>query len=78
MRHRCGGPRLRKRAASRFTGVALELSPAASFKPARQRQESDTRDLMGRVRGLWQALAQIGVLAMVLEVLAMVAPLMNQ
>lgn len=61
-----------------FTGVALELSPAASFKPRRERQQYDVRDLMGRVRGLWQALGQIVLLAAALEVLAMVAPLMNQ
>lgn len=61
-----------------FTGVALELSPAASFKPARQRQQYDVRDLMGRVRGLWQAMGQIILLAAALEVLALLAPLMNQ
>lgn len=57
-----------------FTGVALELSPAADFAPVSARQVVSLSALTGKMHGLAPALAQILVLAMALEVFALAAP----
>jgi ATP-binding cassette, subfamily B, bacterial CvaB/MchF/RaxB len=61
-----------------FTGVALELTPTSKFKPADDRRKIKLSDLWGKVSGLWRSLAQIILLAICLEVFAIVAPLFNQ
>jgi ATP-binding cassette subfamily B protein RaxB len=61
-----------------FTGVALELSPAADFAPAKETQAFSMFGLMGRVSGLKRGLSQIMVLAILLEIIAIVAPLYMQ
>lgn len=61
-----------------FTGVALELTPTAEFKPADVRRRVRFRDLTGRIRGLSVALTQLFLLALALEVFALAAPLFNQ
>jgi ATP-binding cassette subfamily B protein RaxB len=61
-----------------FTGVALELTPTAEFKPADLRRRVRLRELTGRVRGLPATLTQLLVLALALEVFALAAPLFNQ
>ena len=61
-----------------FTGVALELSPDADFRPRVERQAVSLRQLLGRVVGLKRSLAQILVLALALEFLVLLAPLFLQ
>ncbi|HUW54620.1 MAG TPA: peptidase domain-containing ABC transporter [Rhodanobacter sp.] len=61
-----------------FTGVALELSPAADFAPVSERQAISLRALAGTVRGLLPALAQILLLALALEVFALAGPFYMQ
>ena len=61
-----------------FTGVALELTPTAEFKPVDVRRRVRFGELTGRVRGLPVALTQLFVLALALEVFALAAPLFNQ
>lgn len=61
-----------------FTGVALELSPNADFKPEEKVQRVRLGQLTGKVRGLGTALLQIFVVALVLELFAICAPLLNQ
>lgn len=61
-----------------FTGVALELSPAADFAPVSERQAVSLRALTGTVRGLLPALAQILLLALALEVFALAGPFYMQ
>jgi ATP-binding cassette, subfamily B, bacterial CvaB/MchF/RaxB len=61
-----------------FTGVALELSKAPDFKPELPRPRLRLRQLSGRIRGLWWALAQILGVALVLQFFAVLAPLLNQ
>ncbi|NYE28524.1 ATP-binding cassette subfamily B protein RaxB [Rhodanobacter sp. K2T2] len=63
-----------KEASEHFTGVALELSPAANFEPVQARQAVSMRALTGRIRGVVPALAQILLLALALEVFALAAP----
>ena len=57
-----------------FTGVALELWPSASFRPAAPPPSIRFRDLIGRVDGLLGAGTQVLVLAVALEVFALVSP----
>lgn len=61
-----------------FTGVALELTPTANFKPQAAAPRLSLRSLTGRVTGLWRSLAQIFAVAAVLELFVIVAPLMQQ
>lgn len=67
-----------KEVSEHFTGVALELSPAADFAPVSERQAVSLRALIGTVRGLLPALVQILVLALALEVFALAAPFYMQ
>ena len=48
-----------------FTGVALELTPNADFKPADQRQRVALSALTGKVLGLKRSLLQVFALAVV-------------
>lgn len=57
-----------------FTGVALELTPQADFKPHTERRSVGLRQLLGRVTGLKRSLLQIFVLAVALEAFALLAP----
>ena len=61
-----------------FTGVALELTPNASFEPADQRQRVSLAALTGKVLGLKRSMFQIFALALVLQLFAIAAPLLNQ
>ena len=61
-----------------FTGVALELTPNADFKPADKRQRVALSALTGKVLGLKRSLLQIFAVAVVLELFAICAPLLNQ
>lgn len=64
--------------ARHFTGVALELSPNADFVPKKESPRLELGQLTGKVRGLKKSLAQIFLLAAVLELFAIAAPLFNQ
>jgi len=64
--------------AKHFTGVALELTPTAEFAPARPMQRFTLLSLMGQVTGLKRGLAQVMLLALALEVTAIVAPFYMQ
>ncbi len=61
-------------ASKSFTGIALELAPAADFKTAEQKQSISLRGLSGNVRGLGSALIRIFLLAIALEVFGIVSP----
>jgi ATP-binding cassette subfamily B protein RaxB len=67
-----------EQASKHFTGVALELNPTATFKAKDERKKIAIRDLTGKVLGLRAALVQVIVLAVVLEIFAIAAPLFNQ
>lgn len=74
-----GERRLTRAEVSRhFTGVALELSPNADFQPKQESPRLELRQLTGKVRGLKRSLGQIFLLAAVLELFALAAPLFNQ
>ncbi|MBC7490125.1 MAG: hypothetical protein H7240_09415 [Glaciimonas sp.] len=61
-----------------FTGVALELTPNANFKPANERKKVALAALTGNVLGLRRSLFQIFAVAVVLELFALASPLLNQ
>lgn len=65
-------------ASTHFTGVALELTPNAAFQPAQQKVRIRLRDLIGRSVGLKRALGNIFVLALALEVVALLSPQVTQ
>ena len=61
-----------------FTGVALELSPSGTFQPAQKKPRLRLRELTGRVFGLKRALVNILILALALEVVALLSPQVTQ
>jgi ATP-binding cassette, subfamily B, bacterial CvaB/MchF/RaxB len=61
-----------------FTGVALELTCNADFRPQNLAPKLNLSKLTGRVRGLFRSLSQIFAVALGLEFFAIVAPLFNQ
>lgn len=65
-------------ASRHFTGVALELAPAAGFTPQAPARRVSLAMLTGRVSGLGRSLLQILLVATVLEAFALVAPLFQQ
>ena len=65
-------------ASKHFTGIALELTPAANFKPQRAREAISLRALTGEVHGLKRAMTQIFLLALGLEVVALMGPFYMQ
>jgi len=62
----------------RFTGVALELAPSPSFTVKALPVRVPLKDLIGKVVGLRRAVLQLMVLALALEIFAIVMPLFNQ
>jgi ATP-binding cassette, subfamily B, bacterial CvaB/MchF/RaxB len=65
-------------ASAHFTGVALEVTPTAEFRPADLRRKVRLRDLIGKVFGLKRALLNIVLLAVGLEVIALAMQLTTQ
>jgi ATP-binding cassette, subfamily B, bacterial CvaB/MchF/RaxB len=61
-----------------FTGVVLELSPAASFRPIQAKAPVHLSSLWSRMSGLWNALAQVIALSAVLQIAAFAAPFQIQ
>lgn len=59
---------------SSFTGVALELWPNDAFKLAAPAPAIKLCSLMGRVSGLYRSFGQILLLALALEVFALISP----
>jgi ATP-binding cassette subfamily B protein RaxB len=62
----------------RFTGVALELLPSATFKPIEDKQSLSLLELMRSVTGLKSALTQILVLSLALELFGILMPFYMQ
>lgn len=61
-----------------FTGVALELWPCADFRPKEKNKSVRLRSLVGKVQGLYSSFVQILVLALALEIFALVSPFFLQ
>lgn len=67
-----------KQLSTHFTGVALELTPNAQFRRADDRKKVRLSDLTGRVLGLPMSLGQIFLVSVLLQLLGLAAPLLNQ
>ncbi|KOX98591.1 peptidase domain-containing ABC transporter [Pseudomonas nunensis] len=65
-------------ASRHFTGVALELTPNATFRPGSQKARVRLYDLIRRTIGLKRALGNIFILALALETVALLAPQVTQ
>jgi len=61
-----------------FTGVALELTPVGGFESAEAPPRVRFRSLIGRMVGLKRSLAQLFLLALAIEVFAVVSPFFIQ
>jgi len=61
-----------------FTGIALELEPAADFTADGSRERFSLRALLASVTGLKRSLLQVFLLALGLEVFVMLGPLYMQ
>ncbi|HEX6703985.1 MAG TPA: peptidase domain-containing ABC transporter [Albitalea sp.] len=61
-----------------FTGVVLELTPAADFQRRVERQSVTLGQLLGRVSGLKRSLLQIFALALALELFMLLSPFFMQ
>jgi ATP-binding cassette subfamily B protein RaxB len=61
-----------------FTGVALEVTPAAGFEPTSDRQPVRLTRMLGRATGLKGALGKILAMALALEVFAIASPFLMQ
>ena len=61
-----------------FTGVALELEPSVGFEKKREKVQLKLQQLVTSLRGLWSNLAQIFLLSIVLQVIALLGPYHTQ
>jgi ATP-binding cassette, subfamily B, bacterial CvaB/MchF/RaxB len=61
-----------------FTGVALELAPVGGFEPAQAAPRVRFRSLLGRMLGLKRSLSNLLLLALAIEVFALVGPFFLQ
>jgi len=62
----------------RFTGVVLELTPTSAFMQKDERRPLRFRDFLGQIGGMKIALAQVFMLAFVLEIFSLISPLFLQ
>jgi ATP-binding cassette subfamily B protein RaxB len=61
-----------------FTGVVLELTPAAGFRPVQAKAPIYLSSLWSQMSGLWSALLQVIALSAVLQIVAFAAPFQIQ
>lgn len=61
-----------------FTGVALELAPTQDFLPRNEIRRVKLSSLVGRLQGLPSMVTQVLVLALMLQIFAIVAPFYMQ
>ncbi|MDO5651425.1 MAG: peptidase domain-containing ABC transporter [Moraxella sp.] len=61
-----------------FTGIALEVWANADFKPKQEKQPLSLVKLFGSIRGIGYSLSQILLLALVLEIFALITPFFMQ
>ena len=65
-------------ASEHFTGVALELDPAANFKPIQDHRSVSIRSVTGRIVGIKRALFQVLLLCLAVECFVLVSPFFLQ
>ena len=65
-------------ASNHFTGIALELWPNSDFQEKKEKTRIQISKLFQEIRGIWKSLGQILILALVLEIFALVSPFFMQ
>jgi ATP-binding cassette subfamily B protein RaxB len=68
----------RSQISDKFTGVALELSPAVTFAPHDDRRRMRLKDFWTRITGLYGTLLQTLVLSAIIQLLLLAAPFYMQ
>lgn len=70
----------REEISAKFTGVVLELSPAADFQPAKQAGKMDIKlwQLWSHISGLKRSIIQVLVLTLVLQAFVLTSPFYMQ
>lgn len=63
-----------EQASTHFTGVALELTPSASFVPIHAKAPTRITHLWSRIDGFWPAVGQVAGLSIALQVFAFATP----
>lgn len=61
-----------------YTGVCLEVTPSVSFSPSRHTERLKIGQLWSKMSGLWAGLAKILLLAVIVQAIALVVPLLMQ
>ncbi len=61
-----------------FTGVAMELTPTADFRPVEARTRTRLRDLWSRLTNYRGAIAQVAALSLLLQLTALLMPFFVQ
>lgn len=67
-----------KDVSTHFTGIALELAPGLTFRRKVAPPAIELRQLIGRVVGLKRGLLQVAGLALVMEMFALLVPILTQ
>ncbi|HET6787943.1 MAG TPA: peptidase domain-containing ABC transporter, partial [Aquabacterium sp.] len=67
-----------KEVSPHFTGVALEVSPSSGFQKKAEKTPFDLKVLFTGQKGLWRAFAQMAALSIVLEIFAILMPMLSQ
>jgi ATP-binding cassette subfamily B protein RaxB len=62
----------------KFTGIAIELTPASGFRPQRTSRKLSISTFWQGSRGLWQGLSQILLLSVLLQAFALALPYYTQ
>lgn len=62
----------------KFTGIALELTPAENFEPVKEEQHVSLTSLMGKTRGLKRSLSMHLAMGLLLQFFALLTPLYTQ
>lgn len=63
-----------KEVSNHFTGIALELFPAASFQPISAQRKYSVLSMIGSISGLHTALAYVLTLGIALQICALITP----
>lgn len=66
------------KASKHFTGVALELTPTADFRPREEKQRVGLGHLLGRVMGLKRQMVQVFCISLGLQLCGLLTPLYVQ
>lgn len=65
-------------ASKHFTGVALEIYPATTFKPEKSSSKISTKSVVGKIIGLKKGLVKLFLLGIMIQICMLISPLYLQ